>query len=88
MGFRHNRLQWGFLVCHAGFILLADCAPMHIVFGEFFHSFAFVCLAKEMSHVQYSGVACEWMVVVQSQDFALLFDIFGELNLGEACGRE
>ena len=26
--------------------------------------------------------------MVQSQDFTLLFEIFGELDLGKACGRE
>ena len=66
MGIRRDRLQRGFSVCRVGFIFLTDCAPTHIVFGEFFHSSAFVGLAEEMGCVQNSGVACKWVVVVHS----------------------
>ena len=65
MGVRRDQLQWGFLVVHAGFVFLTDYAPTDIVFSEFFHSSAFISLAKEMGHVRDPGVACEWMVVVQ-----------------------
>ena len=33
-------------------------------------------------------MAGEWVVVVLSQDFALLFELFGELYLGETRGGE
>ena len=28
------------------------------------------------------------MIMIQSQDFTLLFEIFRELNLGKACSKE
>ena len=84
MGVWRDRLQWGFSVGRAGFVFLADCAPAHVIFGEFFHSFAFIGLAKEVCHVQDSGMTCKQVIVVQSENFASLFEIFGELDLGEA----
>ena len=64
MGVGCNRLQRGFSMGCVGFILLANCAPTHVVFGEFFHSSAFVSLAEEVGRVRYSGVACKWVIVV------------------------
>ena len=31
---------------------------------------------------------CEWVIVVQSEDFASLSEIFGKLDLGKARGWE
>ena len=71
-----------------GFVFLTDCAPTHIVFGEFFHSFAFVGLVEEVRRVRNSGVTRKWMIVVQAKDFVLLFEIFRELDLGKVHGWE
>jgi hypothetical protein len=73
---------------HVGFVFLADCTPTHIVFGEFFHSSAFISLAEEVGRVQNSRVACEWVIMVHSQDFMSLFEVFGELDLGKARSWE
>ena len=86
MGLGHDRLQWGFSVGHAEFIFLTDCAPVHIVFSEFFHSSALIGLAEEMGHVRDSGVSYKWMLMVQVENFTSLFEVFRELNLGEVCG--
>ena len=72
----------------AWFVFLTDCATVYVVFGEFFHSFAFVCLAKEVGRVRDARMACEWVIVIQSQDFTSLFEFFGELELGEARSGE
>ena len=72
----------------AWLVFLADCATAYVVFRKFLHSFAFIGLAKEVGRVRDPGVAGEWVVMIQSQDFASLFEFFRELELGEACGRE
>ena len=75
-------------MCCAWFVFLTDCATAYIVFGEFFHFFAFVSLAEEVGRIRDAWMARERVVVIQSQDFASLFKFFGELYLGKACGRE
>ena len=72
----------------AGFVFLTDCTSAHIVFGKFFHPFAFIGLTEEMGCVRDSWVSCKWVIVVQAKNFASLFELFGELSLGEMCGGE
>ena len=33
-------------------------------------------------------MACKWVIVIQSEDFASLFEFFRELELGKARGGE
>jgi hypothetical protein len=51
MGIRCDQLQWGFSMGRVGFVFLTDCTPAYVVFGKFFHSSAFVGLAKEVGCV-------------------------------------
>ena len=48
MGVGRDRLEGGFLMCGAWFILLAGRAPSYIVFREVFHVFTLVGLAEKV----------------------------------------
>ena len=85
MGVGHDWLQWGFTVCCAWLVFLAGRVSANIFFCKFFHSSAFICLAKEVCCVGDSGVSHKWVIMVQLQDVVSHFEVFRELNLGEVC---
>ena len=65
MGVGRDRLQRGFSMGRAWFVFLADCTTAYVVFSKFFHPFAFIGLAQEVGRVRDTGMACEWVIVVQ-----------------------
>ena len=65
MGVRDDRLERGFSMSGAWFILLTCGASLNIFFGKVFHLFPLIGLTKEMYGVGNTGMSCEGMVVIQ-----------------------
>ena len=64
MGVGCDRLQRGFSMGRAGFILLAGGTSSYIIFGKGFHFLPLIGLTEEVYGIRYSWVTCERMVVV------------------------
>jgi hypothetical protein len=64
MGVRHDWLQWGFLVYYAWLVFLISCTSADVFFHKFFHSSAFIHLAKKVGCVGDARVSYEWVIMV------------------------
>ena len=64
MGVNGDRLEQGFLVCGAWFVLLTCCTTSYILFCEFFHFFPLVSLVKEVYGVCDTGVSREGVIMI------------------------
>ena len=89
MGVCRDRLEGGFLVCGAWFVLLAGCAPSYVIFCEVFHVFSLVGLTEKVYGIRYAWVACEGVVMIRLQHLTLVFHSGWEVHQCESCrGKE
>ena len=64
MGVSSDRLEWGFSMCGAWFVLLARHTTPYIFFCKILHFFPLIGLTEEVYGVCDARVSCKGMVVI------------------------